>query len=152
LINSLPDDESMGAVVDALDKPWAERSVQENKKVTLTNAYLVAYARESDNDYHLIITNAGGTRFFNVELSGLPSTNAASYQKLRAARNYFDENLGAPSCGGYVFFDTPLRIKKLTGSLFFDTDHPAGAVGPQGYKPERAWEIHPVSTIEFELE
>jgi hypothetical protein len=38
----------------------------------------------------------------------------------------------------------------VTGSLFFDVDHPAGAVGPQGHRPQTAWEIHPISSIAFE--
>jgi hypothetical protein len=39
---------------------------------------------------------------------------------------------------------------KVTGSLFFDVDHKAGSVGPTGMRPKTAWEIHPVSDIQFE--
>jgi len=31
-------------------------------------------------------------------------------------------------------------------------DHAAGVVGPQGMRPSTAWEIHPVTKIEFEID
>jgi hypothetical protein len=43
---------------------------------------------------------------------------------------------------GYKKFDPPIAVD-LTGSVFFDVDHPAGAIGPAGLKPSSAWEIHP---------
>lgn len=149
-LNTLPDDDDMEWVVDALEEPWSERAIQEEKNVTLFNTYLLAYARESDNDYHLIITNKSQTIFFNVEISGLPGSSSPFYQTLKRVRQVFENYPGEVSCSGYLFMDTPTRIKKLQGSFFFDTDHKAGAVGPDGYLPETAWEIHPVTYIEFE--
>jgi hypothetical protein len=35
----------------------------------------------------------------------------------------------------------------VTGSLFFDMDHLAGVVGTGEFKPQTAWEIHPVTSI-----
>lgn len=38
-------------IIDALDKPWEDRAIQEEKNVTLKNVFLKAYNRE--NDRHL---------------------------------------------------------------------------------------------------
>jgi hypothetical protein len=36
---------------------------------------------------------------------------------------------------------------RIEGSLFFDVDHAAGAVGPANMKPKSAWEMHPITKI-----
>jgi hypothetical protein len=149
-MNTLFPDEDMKVVVRALSKPYAARAIQEDKTVTVKNLFLLAYAREKDNDYHLILTNSDGTIFFNAELSGLPGNSANSYQKLKAARLAFENFPGGVSCGKYTFLETPLKILSIKGSLFFDVDHPAGQVGPLGSRPSTAWEIHPVTEIKFE--
>lgn len=150
-INTLPADVDMEGVIDELDKPWKERAIQEQKSVTLKNVYLKAYKREADNDYHLIICNKSETVFFNAEISGLPGTSVSSYNTLKNVRNVFNNFPGSANCGGsYIKFDEPLKILSLKGALFFDTDHAAGQVGPQGFRPRTAWEIHPVTTIVFE--
>ena len=149
-MNSLFPDKDMTVVVRALSKPYAVRAIQENKIVTVKNVFLLAYAREKDNDYHLILTNSDRTIFFNAELSGLPGNSANSYQKLKSARTAFENFPGGLKCGKYTFFETPLKILSIKGSLFFDVDHPAGAVGPSGARPSTAWEIHPVTEINFE--
>jgi hypothetical protein len=150
-LNTLPPDVDMEVVIDDLDKPWKDRAIQEMKNATLKNIYLKAYKREEDNDYHLILTDSSGTIFFNAEVSALPATSAASYQTLKTVRNNFNTFPGSANCGGsYVKFDTPIRIVKLKGSIFFDSDHAAGTVGPTGFRPKTAWEIHPVTFIEFE--
>ena len=148
--NTLQAEVDMEGVVDALDKPWRDRSVQEQQNVRLRNIFLKAYNRESDNDYHLIICDSLQTIFFNVEVSALPSSSASSFNKLRSVRNNFETFPGPKKCGGkYIQFDPPLPIAQLNGSTFFDTDHAAGQVGPAGAKPNTAWEIHPVTLIEF---
>jgi len=149
-LNTLPPDVDMEVVIDALDKPWKDRAIQEIKNATLKNIFLKAYKREDDNDYHLILTDSSGTLFFNAEVSALPGTSAASYQNLKTVRTGFNSFPGELSCGNYVKFDTPIKIIKLTGSIFFDTDHAAGTVGPTGFRPRTAWEIHPVTFIQFE--
>lgn len=149
-LNTLFPDEDMKVVVRALTKPYAVRAIQEDKTVTVKNVFLLAYAREKDNDYHLILTNSEGTIFFNAELSGLPANSANSYQKLKGARLAFENFPGGVSCGKYTFLETPLKILSIKGSLFFDVDHPAGQVGPLGSRPLTAWEIHPVTEIKFE--
>ncbi len=149
-MNTLFPDEDMKVVVRALSKPYAVRAIQEDKTVTVKNVFLLAYARERDNDYHLILTDSEGTVFFNAELSGLPGNSAKSYQKLKAARLAFESFPGGVSCGQYTFLETPLKILSIKGSLLFDVDHPAGQVGPLGSRPLTAWEIHPVTEIRFE--
>jgi hypothetical protein len=44
---------------------------------------------------------------------------------------------------------TPTHVQ-VTGSLLYDIDHAAGAVGPTGHRPKSAWEIHPVTSIQGE--
>jgi hypothetical protein len=150
-LHTLPPDVDMEDVIDALNAPWKERAIQELKNVTLTNIYLKAYKREDDNDYHLILCNSTQTVFFNAEISGLPGNSSASYQTLKNVRNVFNTYPGSPSCGSsYVKFTNPVKIVKLKGSLFFDTDHAAGSVGPSGFRPNTAWEIHPITYIEFQ--
>ena len=34
-------------------------------------------------------------------------------------------------------------------SAGFDVDHAAGVVGPGNFKPKTAWEIHPITKLEF---
>lgn len=149
-LNTLFPDQDMKVVVRALPKPYAVRAIQEDKIVTVRNVFLLAYARERDNDYHLILTNGTRTRFFTAELSGLPGNSANTYQKLKAVRAAFENFPGGVSCGKYTFLETPLKILSIRGSLFFDVDHPAGQVGPFGARPSTAWEIHPVTEIKFE--
>lgn len=149
-LNTLFPDVDMKVVVRALSKPYAVRAIQEDKIVTVKNVFLLAYAREKDNDYHLILTNVERTLFFNAELSGLPGNSANSYQTLKAARLAFENFPGGLNCGRYTFLETPLKILSIKGSLFFDVDHPAGQVGPLGARPLTAWEIHPVTEIKFE--
>jgi hypothetical protein len=59
---------------------------------------------------------------------------------------YFNQH---PPSRGYKKFAPPIAVI-LEGSVFFDVDHPAGAVGPAGLKPSSAWEIHPLTDIIFE--
>jgi len=149
-LNALFPDDDMKVVVRALSKPYADRAIQEDKIVTVKNVFLLAYAREKDNDYHLILTNFDRTLFFNAELSGLPGNSAKTYQTLKGVRAAFENFPGGVKCGKYTFLETPLKILSIKGALFFDVDHPAGQVGPLGARPTTAWEIHPVTQIKFE--
>jgi hypothetical protein len=92
-----------------------------------------------------------GDCFINAEVSGLPQEPAdPNFPTLAAIRAkflaYFAQH---PPSRGYKKFDPPIAVI-LTGSVFFDVDHPAGAVGPAGLKPSSAWEIHPLTDITFE--
>ena len=99
-LNTLPDDVDMEDVIDALDKPWQDRAIQEDKKVTLKNVFLKAYNREKDNDYHLILCDNGQTIYFNAEVSALPGNSVTSFQTLRNLRNKFEAFPGEKKCGG----------------------------------------------------
>src|SRR5207249_1238839 len=88
----------------------------------------------------------------NVEVSGLPGSSSRDFATLKALRNKFLAFFDGSDPGtsrGYDKFDPPIPVT-LTGSLFFDVDHRAGAVGPAGLKPDSAWEIHPLTDITFE--
>ena len=38
----------------------------------------------------------------------------------------------------------------VAGSLFYDTEHKPGVVGPAFARPKTSWEIYPISKILFE--
>lgn len=133
--------------------PDSERTTQEQYNVAV-EGYIFAASKERDNDFHLIVGDkdcAEAGCFINVEVSGLPQDPAEpSYPTLSAVRTkflaYFNQQ---QPTRGYKRFSPPIEVA-LTGSVFFDVDHPAGAVGPAGLKPSSAWEIHPVTDISFE--
>ena len=58
-------------------------------------------------------------------------------------------SLSQVTTGSYIKF-TPAIPVKVQGSLFYDIDHEPGVIGPTGFRPKTAWEIHPVTDIEFE--
>jgi hypothetical protein len=148
LIVTLPDDDEMTALTK---KDWDfDRINLEQRNVRVTG-FLFAITKESDNDFHLIIDDDGNIEDgakINVEITGIP-TEGPDIEALRQVRAAFKAQFnGSPPTMYRPFFDPPLRVV-IEGSLFFDRDHPAGAVGPQGYRPASAWEIHPVRSIQF---
>src|SRR5215218_600539 len=72
----------------------SNRVKEEKRNVKLTNVFLYAIKRESDNDYHVIVGNEAGTKFFNIENSGLPKSNASSFQKLKSVRKAIEDYFG----------------------------------------------------------
>jgi hypothetical protein len=126
------------------------RVKEEDRNVTVT-AFLWATKEEDDNDFHCILGTTAGkdAHFMTAEVSGLPP-GGADLETLRKARGEFLAVLHgkAPGRTGYEKFHQPIAIT-VSGSLFFDVDHPAGEVGPTGLKPKTAWEIHPVTAITF---
>jgi hypothetical protein len=129
----------------------SDRVDEENRNVHFF-AYLYATKKEADNDYHLILGTTDSptdSEFMTAEVSGLPRTGP-DRTKLKAARKSFEEEFADSPIGTrYKKFDVPIPVE-LTGSLFFDVDHRAGVVGPEGFKPQTAWEVHPVTEIVFE--
>jgi hypothetical protein len=94
-------------------------------------------------------SNARG--YMTAEVSGLPESGTAR-PRLQAARTQFQDFFAAQPIGtNYRRFGPPIQVM-VSGSLFFDVDHLAGAVGAVGLKPATAWEIHPVTAIIFEPE
>ena len=88
-----------------------------------------------------------------MEVSGLPPTRADSFTQLKSARNSFQGFFGQMAPGAsYDFYDPPIPIR-VEGSLFFDITHAHGrSPGPPTLHPHMPviWEVHPISTIEFE--
>jgi hypothetical protein len=127
----------------------SQRIPEENRNVSVTG--WVHFAKpEEDGDYHLIVgtsSNLANSKFFNVEVSGLPPHSAHSFASIKGARESFEENFEAPTGSGYTQYE-PTHVH-IVGSLFYDIDHAAGVVGPSGYRPQSAWEIHPVTTFEL---
>jgi hypothetical protein len=126
----------------------SKRIAEENKNVRLEkNIFLYAMKSESDNDYHIIIGDnkiLSKATLLNIEISGVPASGNAAIQKVR---DFFETNF-VQLCGSKyaVFTGNPIPIK-VSGSVFYDVDHPAGQVGPTGLRPKTSWEIHPIAKI-----
>ena len=73
---------------------------------------------------------------------------AACTRDDRVAYEAFIESDGRKT-GNYTGWGDPVPIY-LEGSLFYDTEHRPGVVGPAFARPKTAWEIHPISKILFE--
>jgi hypothetical protein len=121
----------------------------EEMRNVATTAWVFFAKKENDNDYHLIIGSTADLEtadLMNAEISGLPPRGSRSFSELQDARTEFESLFGDElRSGGYTQF-TPTHVR-ITGSLFYDIDHPAGAVGPRDHAPATAWEIHPVTSI-----
>ena len=125
--------------------------VKEERNATFGSAGLFTRrgrARESDNDFHLIVGRDPQNTpemYITMELSGLPTANSASFKKLKSAprdafKNFFAENLGGDLPGQkYDFYDPPISVKNIQGSLFFDMSHATGTrPGPKSLKSRYA--------------
>jgi len=141
------DDEYMMAHSQISRSENNNRVREEKRNVTIEKAYLFAIKREGDNDFHLIIGNNHGT-FFNIECSGLPSRNSPSFKSLARMRNSLKDQFGELCNSRYTVFNRGIPVS-VSGSLFYDIDHKPGRVGPEGYRPKTAWEIHPITSLEF---
>lgn len=147
LLQSLVNDTEMVAKCKVTRLDDTERLPEEKRKVFLKTAFIYALKREPDNDYHIIIGDGKGN-YFNIENSGLPDVNSTSYALLLQARQEFEAHFGEVCSSKYTKYDKPIAVQ-VEGSLFFDIDHRAGAVGPAGMRPKTAWEIHPVTKVLF---
>jgi hypothetical protein len=81
-----------------------------------------------------------------------PHESAASYARLKSARDMFEGFFGRHLPGtSYVFYHPPIPVE-VEGSLFFNASHATGpGPGPRslaGNMPTR-WEIAPVTSIKF---
>lgn len=129
------------------------RVSDENRNRNISTSYLYAIARESDNDFHMIIGdgNSAAANLLNCEASGNPASSQSSYAAINGVRSYLKSYFGKDFCGtsGYTKFSPAIHVSLLKGSLFFDIDHAAGTVGPLGLRPNTAWEMHPIHDIAF---
>jgi hypothetical protein len=151
LFKSLPSDDHMRSLTPHISKkPESARVDDENRNVTVKTAYLFSIKRESDNDFHVIIGSSRDTAtavLLNVEISGLPDTASAYYEVLKKVREKFIARFGN-ICTKKSFFNNPVNVE-VSGSIFYDIDHPAGSVKFGTLRPKSSWEIHPVTGIEF---
>jgi hypothetical protein len=150
----LPDNDTMKAL--RIGKgPTVNRVAQERFNVTVP-AYIYAFRKESDNDYHVIIgdpPDADSPQYLNAEVSGIPTGGTdANRNTLWTVRRAFKEAFQVGDQGPDAYFrpDPPVPVT-VTGSLFWDPEHePPHTVGPASFSPGTAWEIHPISAIEFQ--
>jgi hypothetical protein len=150
LINSLEDAEVMA---DSIQGSNSLRIPEEDRNVWIKRAYLYCYSRQTDEDFHVIIgttkKQTASTKFFNVEISGLPPAADASFSLLNEARDSFFEEATENLCSsGYYCYATPLKIE-VKGSLFYDKQHHNGLHGTGTKRPADAWEIHPVTFLRY---
>ena len=123
----------------------------EKKGVILKNAYLFAFKKQRDNDYHLIVgdhPNITKAFLMTMEITGLPAKPDPLLE--RARTDFIDafrlnDDL---SMQAYLVFTDPVPVH-VEGPLFFDVTHRAGSVGPRKgkvrFKLRTAWEIHPIT-------
>lgn len=148
LTATLPSDQIMRNHTPPLEETTDTRFPEERRNVKVT-AWIYAIKYEADQDWHIILgTNPTDTTptYFNAEVSGLPANNSPAYQKLKKVREDLAEMFGfdLPASGYWEYEPVAVVVE---GSLFYDIDHPPGAVGPAGTKPTTAWEIHPITKI-----
>jgi hypothetical protein len=133
--------------------PTTDRVAEEMHNVTV-QAHIYAFKKESDNDYHVILGDPPGTanpHYFNAEVSGIPiagtdANRATLWQVRKAFQQSFELGTSGPASYFRVHPPAPVRV---TGSIFWDVDHEHELVGPADFKPTSAWEIHPISALEF---
>jgi hypothetical protein len=121
----------------------------EKKNVSVT-AYLYAIKHQDDDDYHIILGSSAlprsTTKFLNVEISRLPDDGAFGARLSRVRTKFENWLAGSRSTAAATRSHQKVAV---TGSIFFDTHHPAGEIGAAEFHPQTAWEIHPVSNINF---
>jgi hypothetical protein len=156
LLDTLKSDDDMRKLRPPISKDESsDRIAQEERNVSVLG-YIYAVKSEDDNDFHVILgmsPDANEKAFLNVEVSGLPQggANRAKLKLPREAFKSFFQDQHTQFGSSYKKFDPPISVR-IEGSLFFDVDHLAGVVGPTGMRPKTAWEIHPVTKIEFEID
>jgi hypothetical protein len=153
-ISTLPADAEMGAL-NIPTGPTSNRVAKEKHNVHILKAYIYAYSRESDEDYHVILgttDHKSTSKFFNMEVSGLPPETSTAYDVLKSVRDAFTSYLKIDKCiSGYRLFTDKPREVEVTGSIFFDVLHYTNhaTIGPDGCRPASYWEIHPATEIIF---
>ena len=153
LVNTLPTHQAMVALGISTGATSGRVAVEERN--VRVKCFLYAASREDDNDFHLILgrdPSAQPELYMTMELSGLPPQSAASFPRLKAARDAFKSFFGSELPGtSYDFYDPPIPVQ-IEGSLFWDASHASGTrPGPQSLKSRMpvVWEVHPISKITF---
>jgi hypothetical protein len=103
------------------------------------NATLTKFKKETDSDYHLVLSDAAGnTLVSEIPLPACVGTGSPFLSKITNARAEFDAKLNATS--SFQTVSIPVRI---TGVGMFDFLHGQTGVAPNGI------EIHPILDIVF---
>ncbi len=107
--------------------------------VWVVDATLSGYKRESDSDYHLVLSDENGnTMIVEIPSPGCVGVNSPFFDAIGSARASFDAELHATS--SFRTANIPVRV---TGVGFFDFLHGQTGVAPNGI------ELHPVLDIVF---
>jgi hypothetical protein len=151
LLKALPSDQAMLHHSPSITKN-SPRVREENQNVKVLACWIYAVKHEADNDFHVILgssNSAASSVFLNAEICGIPKASP-SVNELKKVRQAFVSLIGLnhaeQAYKGFVKLGAPLLVI-VEGSLFYDVDHPPGAVGPAGLKPKTSWEIHPITAI-----
>src|SRR5258708_31612841 len=89
------------------------RVTEEQRNIHVVG-FLYAASREADNDFHLVVGRNPATSpdmYMTAEVSGLPPSNNAAFQKLNTARHSFMTFFGAhvPQLA-YDFYHPPIHV------------------------------------------
>jgi hypothetical protein len=103
---------------------------------------IIHFKRETDSDYHVVISDDSGNTIIVEIPSPTCATRSPWHDSILDVRTEFDEQLG-PVSSQFQDVDIPVTI---TGVGFFDIDH--GQPGQVGHAPNN-FEIHPVLAMEF---
>src|SRR2546423_6922948 len=155
LIASLPKDAKMTNHNPKIKDDAKSDRVEEEKRNVRVSAFLYAASREGDNDFHLIIgTDPKGKKLtcMTMEISALPPKTAASFARIKDARDSYKQLVSNKLPGTtYHFYRPPIPVT-IGGSLFFDITHAKGKhPGPDDLRPSipTIFEVHPVTEIAF---
>ena len=149
LFAPLPTDSKMSKEFPALLTKADTARVASEKRTVKVPAFIYWAASEDDRDFHIILGSTAQltstTVFMNTEASGLPPahpTTSPFAQRRKDIRKILanHENI-------HGLFKRPVPVS-VTGSLFWDGEHRfPNNVGPEGLRPIKAWEIHPIKLL-----
>jgi hypothetical protein len=130
-------------------KDKTRRLPEEDFNICIDTAYLFSIELEEDGDLHLLIgdiIDSVKTNLMTVEVSGLPDRRNPSFETLLDVRKTIYEEY--PKCFSGKRVRPIKKFRKITlqGSLFFDNRHPATG---KAQRPKTAFELHPITYIEF---
>jgi len=129
------------------------RAAEEKSVAVIKEAWIIVFKRvHDDNDYHVIVSSdpdyKKGT-LMNIEIAGLPDASSPAYDKLKKVRDDFENKVikGRYCSESWAMYaSNPIKVS-FSGNIFYDIDHAPGVVGPEGYRPQVSWEVHPVLSI-----
>lgn len=117
---------------------------------------LIAWEKAGDSDYHLQATHSrdGSERCVIMEVPdpGVAGVPAALQTRFRNMRSNLESKLlhGVAFSSSGNLMNHGVHVE-VTGQLFYDTHHQSdpSSRGKRGMKAANAWELHPVTAIQF---